>query len=505
MRVYDSKGRLTVDFKLHASKHESGGTDEVSLAASQITSGRFGVARMPDAAGGLLKAAGTGVNPSYTQAVDAESELTISAGAVTASIPTGIRQYRIDTEADAATDDLDTINGGVFGNIVLLKAANVARTVVVKHNTGNIKLNGGADFSLDGAYHWIMLSFDANSTWVEVARSSGVTANADGDLLLRGINRATMANMPDGTSGQVLTAQGSGSDPAYAALPAASGLAIFGNGSDGDITVNADPFTSGTLIVNNVLKRDAFFNNLIINATRKLETNGYRIFVKGTLTNNGTIRRNGNNGNNGADGGAGGLALASGSLGGSGAGGAGKNQPGNAGAGGGGSGGGIVLICAKTVINNGTISTNGGNGGSANWNAPVGYGTTGGSVTTSKGANGGKGGDCGDQSGGSGGTATAPTAAQGDFLATPQAILFHTLDGIRVTGGAGGGGGAARDSVAIGGGGGGGGGGGCVVLIYNSITLGTVTVSGSSGGAGYGSGQAGAAGSVGTIVQIANA
>jgi len=66
MRVYDSKGRLTVDFKLHASKHESGGTDEVSLAASQITSGRFGVARMPDGTSGqVLTAQGAGVNPAY--------------------------------------------------------------------------------------------------------------------------------------------------------------------------------------------------------------------------------------------------------------------------------------------------------------------------------------------------------------------------------------------------------------------------------------------------------
>ena len=40
---------------------------------------------------------------------------------------------------------------------------------------------------------------------------------ATGDTLLQGINRNTMANMPDGTSGQVLTAQGAGIDPVYAA------------------------------------------------------------------------------------------------------------------------------------------------------------------------------------------------------------------------------------------------------------------------------------------------
>ena len=32
MRVYDEKGRLTVDFKAHGPKHESGGTDEIDIS-----------------------------------------------------------------------------------------------------------------------------------------------------------------------------------------------------------------------------------------------------------------------------------------------------------------------------------------------------------------------------------------------------------------------------------------------------------------------------------------
>ena len=66
MRVYDNKGRLIVDFKLHGDKHESGGVDEVSLAASQVTSGRFGMPRMPDGTSGqVLTAQGAGVAPAY--------------------------------------------------------------------------------------------------------------------------------------------------------------------------------------------------------------------------------------------------------------------------------------------------------------------------------------------------------------------------------------------------------------------------------------------------------
>ena len=40
-----------------------------------------------------------------------------------------------------ATDDLDTINGGAEGDILVLIAANNSRTVVVKDATGNIQLN----------------------------------------------------------------------------------------------------------------------------------------------------------------------------------------------------------------------------------------------------------------------------------------------------------------------------------------------------------------------------
>jgi len=43
---------------------------------------------------------------------------------------------------------------------------------------------------------------------------------AKGDPLLEDVNRATMANMPDGTSGYVLTAKGPGVDPAYEPAPA---------------------------------------------------------------------------------------------------------------------------------------------------------------------------------------------------------------------------------------------------------------------------------------------
>lgn len=79
----------------------------------------------------------------------------------------------------------------------------------------------------------------------------------------------------------------------------------FGDGSDGDVTISGA--TS--------LSRDMYYNNLTVNDT--LTTNGYRIFVKGTLSGTGTIKYpNANNGSNasGQTGGTGGAAYTAGGF-----------------------------------------------------------------------------------------------------------------------------------------------------------------------------------------------
>jgi hypothetical protein len=93
--------------------------------------------------------------------------LTIATGAVT--IMTGCRRHALDTEAAAATDDLDTINGGSAGQDLILSAADSARTVVAKDGTGNMKLAG--DFSMDNAEDRLHLHTDDGSTWIELNRS----------------------------------------------------------------------------------------------------------------------------------------------------------------------------------------------------------------------------------------------------------------------------------------------------------------------------------------------
>ncbi|MEO3431389.1 hypothetical protein AAFN88_21205 [Pelagibius sp. CAU 1746] len=66
------------------------------------------------------------------------SELTVAAGALTV---TG-GHHSVDTEADAAADDLDTLDMTVLaeGDIVELKAETAARVVTLKHGVGNVTL-----------------------------------------------------------------------------------------------------------------------------------------------------------------------------------------------------------------------------------------------------------------------------------------------------------------------------------------------------------------------------
>lgn len=91
---------------------------------------------------------------------------TIASGVITA---TSTYTY-VDTQGGAGTDDLDTINGGVIGAIIILQCVSSARNVVIKNSTGNIKvpsdrtLNNANDLWI-GMYNgvsWCELSFANN-------------------------------------------------------------------------------------------------------------------------------------------------------------------------------------------------------------------------------------------------------------------------------------------------------------------------------------------------------
>lgn len=105
----------------------------------------------------------------YVRFID--SELTISGGVVTATKT----RHKIDTQSDASTDDLDTINGGQDNQLLILGAASSARTVVVTQ-AGNLSLEASGPFSLTHMQDTIMLMYDSSlGKWVELSRSDNQT------------------------------------------------------------------------------------------------------------------------------------------------------------------------------------------------------------------------------------------------------------------------------------------------------------------------------------------
>jgi hypothetical protein len=95
---------------------------------------------------------------------------TIASGVITAAE----RDFTIDTEGAAASDDLDTINGATPNAIITLRATSAARTVVVKDGTGNLQLAG--DFSMDHSNDLLVLKVNPQGTTLrELARADNST------------------------------------------------------------------------------------------------------------------------------------------------------------------------------------------------------------------------------------------------------------------------------------------------------------------------------------------
>lgn len=104
-----------------------------------------------------------------------DGELTISSGAITI---TG-SNHTVDTESDASTDDLDTINGGVDGARLVIRTENSSRDVVLKDGTGNIETPDGNDITLDAIENAAELSYDAaQSKWLVLSTFAAATSAA---------------------------------------------------------------------------------------------------------------------------------------------------------------------------------------------------------------------------------------------------------------------------------------------------------------------------------------
>lgn len=140
-----------------------------AITPDSIDTGSGNITTTGTVAGGTGTFTGTVTGGTVTPTkltMAAVSTLTIATGAVTATKS----YHKIDTEAAAASDDLDTINGGAAGELLILLAANGAHTVVAKNGTGNLLL-AGSDFSMDNADDRLVLISDGTN-WLELCRAN---------------------------------------------------------------------------------------------------------------------------------------------------------------------------------------------------------------------------------------------------------------------------------------------------------------------------------------------
>lgn len=278
----------------------------------------------------------------------------------------------------------------------------------------------------------------------------------------------------DISSGQLVTAQ----------LP--NIVPLYGTGVDGNVTI------TGTV----TLTSDMHYNNLVVNGT--LDTDGYRVFVAGTLSGTGTIHTNGTNGSGLSAGAGGGVStnapFIKGVDAGNGTTTAGNqcaagttNQLGGS-AGAGGAGTGNVSVAGRSVAP--PIESAGGirniyDPFQVREARPIGS-----STGRFAGGNGGTGGS-GD------GTYTGGGGGGGGGVCVVFARDCQFAGSIQAVGGAG----ATRTTGNVGGGGGGGGGFAFLCTKSTSVSA-SIVFSGGSGGNGVGSGTAGVNGSPGNGVLI---
>lgn len=221
-------------------------------------------------------------------------------------------------------------------------------------------------------------------------------------------------------------------------------MSLFGDGSDGDVTIGS----------NTTLTRDMYYNNLTVSATFTLTTGGFKIYVRGKAQIDGTIDASGATG----------------------------------GGTGGGSGGSTATL---------GVGANGGAGTTT-------IGTAGSNTTNGTGGAGGAGGAGTGGAGGAGGTVAALIAAGGSIqqVKHPNVALtgYSYLLGAKLSGGAGGGGGGGDTSAT----GAGGGGAGRVLLLAGRyiIGAGTVRAKGGNGGAGVATNRGGGGGGGGGTILV---
>lgn len=141
-------------------------------------------------------------------------EYFIVSGVITITNPEAAQHLFIDTEGAAASDDLDSISTAVDNKPYYLHPSSGARTVVIKHGTGNILCVGNADITLD----------DEQDFAIAIQSASGVVSvmSGGGGAGTPGATGATGAQGPAGEPG----ADGEPGPPGPAGKDSPAGLAV---------------------------------------------------------------------------------------------------------------------------------------------------------------------------------------------------------------------------------------------------------------------------------------
>uniref|UniRef100_A0A6M3KAR4 Uncharacterized protein n=1 Tax=viral metagenome TaxID=1070528 RepID=A0A6M3KAR4_9ZZZZ len=437
--------------------------------------------------------------------LDIATSITVLQTTTTATTANGSGKIHIATatlNADATSDALYQTFGGIGGQIVLVDniSANSASTNEFVSNTAQIANLVVTDAKINTLGVAKLTAGTITSKAITLAVSAGT-----GDTKIQAgmtdfgdaVNSGFILGIDDSDSDLAKFYIGNGADSSKLMYWDGANLVvnnstisnqnIFGDGDDGNVTSSGDI----------TLTTDMYYDDLTITNGDTLYTAGYRVFVKGTLTNNGTISRAGNAGSNATNGAAG-------------------SSTGNAAGGTGGVGGAALAETFLKGSEDGKTGGDGGYGGIGEAGLPEvgdngvngdnlanglgvdgGDGTSGGKGGSGRISGGAEGKGAAGGTGGTGGTLTAATTIARNLTELSIMRNFEPATPTKYEASAGtasgGGGGGGRGNYLNWGGGGGGGAGGsggsgslmliCAKVIINSAT-GVITTEGGDGGDG---------------------
>ena len=218
----------------------------------------------------------------YTGTVTADQikALTILAGNIAAN---AIESDKIKADAVTATK-IDVVGlDGTSGRILITDATD-ANVVTAAVNTHATTLIAPGKVLISGAVNLDDWSAAGDATYIDGGKIYTNTIVAD--AIAAGVITATEIAALTITAG-IIHADAIETDKINNGAVTQPKMGFntewFGDGDDGVVTIAA----------NTNLARDMFYDSLTVDSGKILSTKGYRIFVKGTLTNNGTIENNG--------------------------------------------------------------------------------------------------------------------------------------------------------------------------------------------------------------------